>query len=378
MNPKETAALFQDQQHKMVEDLRSWVEIESPTSDKESVDRFGKLVAEKFADLGMSVEWNEDSERGNHLVTRWGSRNGQLLLIGHLDTVWELGTLDRMPCVIDDEIGRGPGIFDMKSGLVIILYALRLIRELKQDQYPITLLATSDEEVGSVTSRQLIEREARSARAAFVLEPAGPNNALKTKRRGVGHFKITTEGRAAHAGVEPEKGINAIEEISHQILELHSWNRERTGISVNVGLIRGGTRTNVIPEHAEAMIDVRCDTQDDKKWIEERFQTLKAKKSGAHVTVSGDVDRPPLERNAKVLALYDQAKTIGEAMDYPLSEFWTGGASDGNFTAALGVPTLDGLGAEGGGAHALDEHILTPSLSKRAALLYHMILRQFE
>jgi glutamate carboxypeptidase len=378
MHPKETAALFQDQQQKMVGDLRSWVEIESPTSDKESVDRFGKVVAEKFEDLGMTVEWKEDSERGNHLITRWGSRNGQLLLIGHLDTVWELGTLERMPCVIDADIGYGPGIFDMKSGLVIILYALRLIRELKQDQYPITLLATSDEEVGSETSRQLIEREARSARAAFVLEPAGPNNALKTKRRGVGHFKMTTQGRAAHAGVEPEKGINAIEEIAHQILELQSWNRERPGISVNVGLIRGGSRTNVIPEHAEAMIDVRCDTQDDKKWVEERFQSLEPKKSGAQVTISGEVDRPPLERNAKVLALYDQAKQIGEAMDYPISEFWTGGGSDGNFTAALGVPTLDGLGAEGGGAHALDEHILTPSLSKRAALLYHMILRQFE
>ena len=378
MHPKETTAIFQEQQKNMVEDLRSWVEIESPTSDKQSVDRLGLVVAKSFQDLGMTIEWKEEAERGNHLIARWGSHHGHLLLIGHLDTVWELGTLERLPCTIDEEIGRGPGIFDMKSGLVIILYALRLLREFKQDQIPITLLATSDEEVGSASSQQLIEREARSARAAFVLEPAGPNNSLKTKRRGVGHFKITTHGRAAHAGVEPEKGINAIEEISHQILELQSWNRERSGISVNVGLIRGGSRTNVIPEHAEATIDVRCDTQEDKKWVESRFQTLKAKKEGASVTITGEVDRPPLERNAKVLGLYDQAKQIGEAMDYPLSEYWTGGGSDGNFTAALGVPTLDGLGAEGGGAHALNEHILTPSLSKRAALLYHLILRQFE
>lgn len=378
MHPKETAILFQDHREKMVSDLRAWVEIESPTSHKESVDRFGKVVAEQFADLGMSIEWKEQPDRGNHLIARWGTHHGQLLLIGHLDTVWELGTLARLPCVIDDEIGRGPGIFDMKSGLVITLYALRLIRELKQDKFPITVLATSDEEVGSESSRQLIEQEARSARAVFVLEPAGPNNSVKTKRRGVGHFKVTAHGKAAHAGVEPEKGINAIEEICHQILEIHSWNRERKGISANAGLIHGGTRTNVIPEHAETFIDTRCDSMEDKKWLEDHFKGLTAKKQGARITVSGEVDRPPLERSAKVLGLYEQAKKIGQAMDYPLSEYWTGGGSDGNFTAALGVPTLDGLGAEGGGAHALDEHILTASLPKRAALLYHMILRQFE
>jgi len=362
----------------MVADLRAWVEIESPTSQKESVDQFGKVVAKELAAIGMGVEWKEDTKRGDHLITRWGPRDGQLLLIGHLDTVWELGTLERMPCVIDEEIGRGPGIFDMKAGLVIIFYVLRLMRERKQDKYPVTILATSDEEEGSESSRELIEQEARSARAAFVLEPGGPNNSLKTKRRGVGRFTVTAQGKAAHAGVEPEKGINAIEEISHQILELQSWNRERKGISVNAGLIQGGSRTNVIPETAEAIIDVRCDAMEDIKWLEDRFKGLTAKKEGARLTISGGVDRPPLERNAKVLGLYEQAKKIGEAMDYPLAEYWTGGGSDGNLTAALGIPTLDGMGAEGGGAHALTEHILTPSLSTRAALLYHMILGQFE
>lgn len=378
MHPKETKAYFQAHRHQMVADLRAWVEIESPTSQKESVDQFGKVVAKELAAIGMGVEWKEDTKRGDHLITRWGPRDGQLLLIGHLDTVWELGTLERMPCVIDEEIGRGPGIFDMKAGLVIIFYVLRLMRERKQDKYPVTILATSDEEEGSESSRELIEQEARSARAAFVLEPGGPNNSLKTKRRGVGRFTVTAQGKAAHAGVEPEKGINAIEEISHQILELQSWNRERKGISVNAGLIQGGSRTNVIPETAEAIIDVRCDAMEDIKWLEDRFKGLTAKKEGARLTISGGVDRPPLERNAKVLGLYEQAKKIGEAMDYPLAEYWTGGGSDGNLTAALGIPTLDGMGAEGGGAHALTEHILTPSLSTRAALLYHMILGQFE
>jgi len=378
MHPKETAAHFEDKKQKMISLLREWVEMESPTSHKVSVDKFGTNVAAKLEDIGMSIEWKQVTDRGNHLIARWGSRHGHLLLIGHLDTVWELGTLQRFPCEIDDEIGRGPGIFDMKAGLLIALYALSLIRQQGLDKYPITLLATSDEEVGSVTSRELIEQEARSARAAFVLEPGGPNNSLKTKRRGVGRYIVTAHGKAAHAGVEPEKGVNAIEELAHQIIELQSWNKLRNGISVNAGLIKGGTRTNVIPEEAEAIIDVRCDAMDDIQWLSNQVASLSPKKEGCQLTVEGGVDRPPLERTDKVLNLYEQAKTIGHTMDYPLSEYWTGGGSDGNLTAALGVPTLDGMGAEGGGAHALSEHILTSSLTKRSALLYHMILRQFE
>jgi glutamate carboxypeptidase len=378
MHPKETAAHFENQKQQMISNLYEWVQMESPTSDKASVDKFGRLVAAKFEDIGMSIEWKEETDRGSHLIARWGSRHGQLLMIGHLDTVWELGTLQRIPCEIDDEIGRGPGIFDMKAGLLIALYALRLIREQHLDKYPITFLATSDEEEGSASSRDLIEQEARNARAAFILEPGGPNNSLKTKRRGVGRYTVKAHGRAAHAGVEPEKGVNAIEELSHQIIELQSWNHMRSGISVNAGLIKGGTRTNVIPEEAEAIIDVRCDSMEDVKWLAGQFATLTPKNQESRITVEGGVDRPPLERTEKVLKLYEQAKTIGRAMDYSLSEFWTGGGSDGNLTAALGVPTLDGLGAEGGGAHAVTEHILTGSLSKRATLLYHLILRQFE
>ncbi|MGH9857247.1 MAG: M20 family metallopeptidase [Acidobacteriota bacterium] len=377
MYPKETAGYFENQRQEMICDLRAWVEIESPTSVKSSVDEFGRAVAAKFADIGMSIEWKRDENRGDHLIARWGSRHGHLLLIGHLDTVWELGTLQRIPCEINDEIGRGPGIFDMKAGLILALYALRLMRDQHLDKYPVTFLATSDEEEGSTGSRELIEQEARSAIAAFVLEPAGPNNSVKTKRRGVGRYTVETHGRAAHAGVEPEKGINAIEELSHQLIEVQSWNRLRNGISVNAGLIQGGTRTNVIPEHAEAIIDVRCDAMDDVKWLSDQFSGLTPKKEGARITVTGGVERPPLERTDKVLRLYQQAKEIGDAMNYSLSEFWTGGGSDGNLTAALGVPTLDGLGAEGGGAHALNEHILTASLPRRAALLYHLILRQF-
>ncbi len=378
MHPIETLSYFQSKHQQIIDDLRLWVEIESPTSDKKSVDRFSRIVADRFAQLGMNIQWKEESDRGNHLIARWGSSEKQLLLLGHFDTVWELGTLQRFPWSVEGDIGRGPGIFDMKAGLIIILYALRLLKEQDQHDHPITVLIDSDEEVGSESSRGLIEQEARSARAAFVLEPSGPNNGLKTKRRGVGIFTITAHGKAAHAGVEPEKGINAIEEIAHQILEIQSWNRQRDGISINADLIRGGTRVNVIPETAEAMVDVRCDSLEDVRWIEEKFQNLVAKNPQVRLTIEGGVERPPLERTEKVLGLYEQAKQIGNAMNYQLTEFWTGGGSDGNLTAAVGVPTLDGMGVEGGGAHALSEHILIPSLPKRAALLYHMILKQFE
>jgi glutamate carboxypeptidase len=378
MHPKETLAWFETKKRQMIQDLRSWVEVESPTSDKSAVDRFGKIVASHFAKIGMSIEYKNGNGRGDHMIARFGSQEKQLLLIGHLDTVWELGTLQRFPCEINEEIGKGPGIFDMKSGLIIILYALGLLREQNLHRYPITVLATSDEEVGSESSRELIETEARSARAAFVLEPAGPNNSIKTKRRGIGRYTITAHGRAAHAGVEPEKGVNAIEELSHQIIELQSWNRLRSSITVNADVIRGGTRTNVIPEEAETIVDVRCDGMDDIEWLEKQFAGLKPVRAEASLTVEGGIERPPMERNHKVLGLYEQAKSIAEQMDYAVAEFWTGGGSDGNLTAAVGVPTLDGLGAEGGGAHALSEHILTPSLTKRAALLYHLILRQFQ
>ncbi len=377
MNPKETLEFFETLQDGMVSDLGEWVKMESPTSNKESVDRLSQAFGAALEDIGMHLEWKEDAVRGNHLVARWGSHFGHLLLIGHFDTVWELGTLAQMPWQTNGETAGGPGVFDMKAGLVIGLYALRLIRERRQDRYPVSFLITSDEEEGSETSRQLIERDARSARAAFILEPAGPNNGLKTKRRGVGRYTLTAHGKAAHAGVEPEKGINAIEELSHQIIEAHSWNAQRKGISVNAGIIHGGTRTNVIPAQAEVKIDVRCDTREDVSWLQARFTGLSARNPQAILTIEGGIERPPLERSEKVLSLYRQASEIASEMEYPLSEFWTGGGSDGNLTAALGVPTLDGLGAEGGGAHAANEHILVSSLPRRASLLYHLILKQF-
>lgn len=372
MKPSETIGYFQSQQKEMLDCLLKWVEIESPTTQKPSVDQFGETVAAALADLGMAIDFDLQPVRGNHLIGRWIGKGPRVLLMGHLDTVWEMGTLARIPARAEGDIARGPGIFDMKAGIVIGLHVLRFMREQGLHHSNITWILNSDEEEGSVTSRDLIQREARGCAAALVLEPAGPENGIKTQRRGTGQYKIRAYGRAAHAGVEPEKGVNAIEELSRQILEVQSWNREKPGISANVGLINGGTRTNVIPAEAECVVDVRCDTPDDMEWLRERFQSLKPKHEQARLEVEGDIDRPPMVRSA-TLPLYEKAVSIGQAFQYNVREYWTGGGSDGNFTAAIGVPTLDGLGAEGAGAHADHEHVIVSSLPRRANLLYHLL-----
>jgi glutamate carboxypeptidase len=373
MNPKESLAYFNSKKIEMLELLLKWVQIESPTTSKEAVDIFGKEVATAFSDIGMTVELDRQNVRGDHLVARWTGKGDKVLILGHLDTVWELGIFERMPIRVEGDLAYGPGIFDMKGGIVIALYALQLLRQHGFHHRPITVLLDTDEEEGSETSRDLIEEEATNSKCVLVLEPAGPNNGVKTKRRGTGNYNIIVHGKSAHAGVEPEKGVNAIEELSHQILEIQSWNKQRSGISTNVGIIRGGTRTNVVPDRAEAEVDVRVDAPEDVTWLREKFQSLTAKNPNAKVEVIGDVNRPPLVRSESVLNLYGEVSQIATAFDYPVVEYWTGGASDGNFTSAMGIPTIDGLGAEGAGAHALHEQIIVSSLPKRANLMYQFL-----
>lgn len=378
MKPTESLSYFQSQQEEMLNKLLHWVGIESPTTDKNAVDKFGEELAGEFSDLGMSIEFDLQATRGNHLIARWGRPAGKILLIGHLDTVWDLGTIEKMSARVEGDRAYGPGIFDMKSGIAIAFYALGLLRDHGFHRRNITLLLNSDEEEGSTTSQSLIEQEARTAECVFVLEPAGPSNGLKTKRRGVGQYKITTRGRAAHAGIEPEKGVSAILELANQIIEVQSWNALRNGISVNANIAQGGTRSNVIPEEAHALVDVRCDGLEDMAWIEEHFRGLTPRNQNAIIHVEGAVDRPPLIRSDAVLALFHQAQELGSEFHYPLTEFWTGGGSDGNFTAAMGIPTLDGLGAEGLGAHAANEQIVVSSLPKRTNLLYQLLRRRLE
>jgi len=295
------------------------------------------------------------------------------MLLGHFDTVWPLGTLSKMPLRRDGAKLHGPGTFDMKAGIAIGLGALRALRALNVAAPPVTMIWTTDEEIGSGTSRTLIEAEARQARAVLVLEPALPGGALKTSRKGCGEFELRVRGIAAHAGLDPGKGASAIHELAAQIAVIETLQDLPRGISVNVGIVSGGSRPNVVAEEARAVVDVRAPTRDAADAIEAALRRLKPVRAGTSLTIEGGFDRPPMERTAAVAALFQRAAAVASGHGGHVSEGGAGGGSDGNFTAALGVPTLDGLGAVGDGAHAAHEHVDLESLPFRVALVAGLI-----
>jgi glutamate carboxypeptidase len=308
------------------------------------------------------------------LIARFDGLTGHpILLLGHTDTVFSSGEAARRPFKLQDFVARGPGVFDMKGGIVLMWSALRALKAAGPLPRPVTVLLTGDEEVGSTTSRELIQREALRAAAALVLEPSLPGGALKTARKGVGRFTIKAIGKPAHAGVDPEKGVNAIEEIAAQILRLQRMSDSAQGITVTVGVVRGGTRPNVVPAEAAAEVDVRVSTNDAAAQVARTILSLRPAVSGARLEVRGGIHRPPMERTADTVRLFELACAIAKSLGSPLAEGATGGGSDGNFTAALGVPTLDGLGPVGGGAHTEDEFIEIDSLPVRAALVAGLI-----
>jgi len=354
--------------------LGKFVRAESPSVDKAAVDRFGKIVAAEWRRRGARVTVLRRSERGNHVRAEWnpaGSRaKGQILVLGHMDTVYGIGTLARMPFRLSRGRAYGPGAFDMKGGLAVALFAVdALVAAGLKPEKRIVFLWTSDEEIGSGSSRAVIEREARRSDAVLVLEPSlGLHGRVKTGRKGVGEIEIVATGRAAHAGLNPEDGVNAIEEIALQIARVSRWNEPRRGITVNAGVIEGGTRSNVIPERARVVMDVRAIRADDLRALERRFRALRPILRGAKLEVRGGFTRPPMERR-HCAALYAKARAHAKEMGVTLGEAFVGGASDGNFTAALGVPTLDGLGAIGEGAHSPGENIVLRALAERSALV---------
>jgi len=368
--------LFND--HEILELLAQLVRLESPSRDKPSLDRLATLIAARLGHLGATVEIVANGNGGDHVLGRFAGA-GKLrpaLVLGHFDTVWPLGTLEKMPFRVDAErIAFGPGIFDMKASLAILLTVLDQLRKIgKPLQRPIWVLFTSDEEIGSPTSRALIEKLAIDSAYALVLEPALANGGLKTSRKGVGRFRLEVEGRAAHAGVAPQDGRSAVVELAHQILRFQAMQDLSAGTTINIGVIQGGTTSNVVPANASADIDVRVVSVAEESRIVAAFQALVPAIDGIRLHLAGSFNRPPMERTPAVAALFEQARAIArESLGLALTEGSTGGASDGNFTAALGVPTLDGLGARGGGAHADDEHVLVSSLSERAALLFHLL-----
>jgi len=350
------------------------VRLESPTTDKAAVDRCGRELASRLEAIGGRVTRLTRGDAGDHLRAEFGEGDTQVLLLGHFDTVWPLGQLAKMPLVESNGRLHGPGVFDMKAGIAIGMLATRALLETGAAlARRIAMLWTTDEEVGSATSRGAIEEEAQRSAAVLVLEPSLPGGAVKTARKGCGQFELTVKGVAAHAGIDPTKGASAIHELAHQICRLYRIPRMSAGISLNVGLVSGGTRPNVVADEARAVIDVRAATKNEAAMVSSIIERQKPRNPGTRLHVTGGFDRPPLERSAAVVRLYDQARQIARELGYDLAEGSTGGGSDGNFTAALGVPTLDGLGAVGDGAHALHEHVELDALPDRAALVGGLI-----
>ncbi len=351
------------------------VRAESPSYDKAAVDHLAKLVGAEWRRRGARVTILRQRERGNHVRAElWLSRGrpeGQILVLGHLDTVYERGTLARMPFRIARGGAWGPGTFDMKSGLVIALHAAEALRRARiVPRKRFVFLWTSDEEIGSQSSRRIIESEARKSDAVLVLEPAfGRAGHLKTERKGVGTVELVVTGRAAHAGINPQDGVNAVHELALQIGQLVRLNDPRRGISVQPTVIEGGQFSNVIPERARARVDVRVAHLADARWLQRQLREVRPILKGARLEVCGGISRPPLERTAAVRNLFRHARQLAREMGIALGEASTGGGSDGNFCAALGVPTLDGLGGVGDGAHSPREHVSIRALPERAALL---------
>jgi len=356
--------------------LETFVRLESPSDDKAAVDRCGREVAATLAQIGAHVTTIPNFERGDHVRAEIGGAAPQVLILGHFDTVWDVGQIDGMPLREDGDRLYGPGIFDMKAGLTVTLQALRALQAFPAIPTPrVVLLLTADEEIGSGSSRHLIEEEARRSRAVLVMEPCLPHGAAKTSRKGCGDFELIVRGVAAHAGLDPAKGASAIHELAHQILAVSELQDLERGITVNAGLVSGGTRPNVTAAEARAAIDVRAVTMADARQVEASIRSLRPVNSRTTLEVAGGFDRPPLERSAAGNRLYQVARDVARDLHRELAEGAAGGGSDGNFTAALGVPTLDGLGPEGGGAHALDEHVVVSDLPFRAALLAGLLGR---
>jgi glutamate carboxypeptidase len=357
---------------------RQLVRAESPSGDKAAVDACIALAETHAKALGGRVKLHRQREFGCVLEARFGPRGKdaaeRVLVLGHLDTVWPVGTLKTMPCRLSDGRLWGPGTLDMKAGAVMALTALEMLLEAGMLEREIVLLLTSDEEVGSPASRPITERLAAECGAVFVMEPA-QGLAYKTARKGTGDWRIDVKGVAAHAGVDFEKGASAIRELAHVVETVSGWTDLKRGLTVSVGVAGGGTKRNVVPAEAWAEVDVRIARKADGPRIERKFAGLKAVDKNCALTVTGGINRPPMERKRGTVLLFRKARALAAELGFTLEEAATGGASDGNLTAALGIPTLDGMGAVGEGAHAQHESIVVEHLAPRTALLAGLLAR---
>lgn len=371
---------FEAQLESMVVLLGDLILLESPTSNKAAVDRMGGRVAEELDRLGAALTIHPRTEVGDIIEARWdasaGGKSGSpLLMVCHMDTVHPIGEISRNPLRRGDKHLYGPGSYDMKGSIVTLLSAIRGLHSLGIfPPRPVIVLMTSDEETGSDYSRELIENRARDAALAMIMEPALPDGAVKTWRKSTGEFTIRTFGMAAHAGGAHELGINAIQEMAYQILALQKLTDYATGSTISVGMVSGGTARNTVPDRCEALIDVRAMTIGEIERMTGQIQALRPVLPGARVEITGGFDRPPMERDDRMIQTFMQAKEIAARHGLDLNEAGSGGASDGNYTAALGTPTLDGLGPIGDGAHSEREHILVDSLPTSATLIAALLL----
>jgi glutamate carboxypeptidase len=375
-------AYFNERRDAIVSTVRELVEIESPSDNKAAVDRLAGAVANKFSRLGGEVRLHPAKDFGDHLQVDFPGRSAAkpVLLLGHYDTVYPLGALATMPCrSIGDKL-TGPGVLDMKSGIALMLQALAGLHDWGKEAghselpRPVTVLLVSDEEVGSESSRAITELLAKKAGDVLVLEPSyGLQGAVKTARKGVGEYLVKVTGKASHAGLDFQKGVNAILVLARQIEKISGFTDLKKGLTVNVGIVSGGSRTNVVPAEASAQVDVRIARMKDAAGIDKKMRGLRPFNRKCKIEVTGGINRPPMERTAGVAMLYAQAKAIARELGWKLGEAAVGGGSDGNFTAGMGIPTLDGLGGVGDGAHAPHEHILISELPRRAALIAGLI-----
>ena len=363
-------------QPEMVASVHEMVGRESPTQNKPACDALCSYLAGEFECLGGRVRIHRQRSAGDHLQVNFTGGKGRepVLLLGHFDTVYDMGTLETMPW--REEKGRlyGPGVFDMKSGIAQMMFALWASREIRGGlPRPVTVLLVSDEEGGSESSRALTEKIARQCSAVLVCEPSGPGGALKTARKGVGSFLMKITGQAAHSGLDFEKGQSAILELAHQIQAISRLTDLRRGVTLNVGVVRGGTRTNVIAAEATAGVDLRIARKADGAVMERKVRGLRPVNPKCRIEIEGGINRPPMERTKQVVALFELARKIARELGFSLAEIAVGGGSDGNFTGGIGIPTLDGLGGVGEGAHATHESIVAAELPRRAALLAGLI-----
>jgi glutamate carboxypeptidase len=375
---------FEQRQDAMVTTIRELVEIESPSDNKPAVDSIAAMLASKFQALRGRTRFHRSNDFGDSLQvdfvgdSRSASANGKpVLLLGHYDTVYPLGTLANMPCKVENNRLCGPGVLDMKSGIALMLHALEALQEWHGElPRPVTVFLVSDEEVGSYSSRKITEALAKQSAGVLVLEPAaGTRGAVKTARKGVGEYTLCVKGVAAHAGLDPGKGHSAILELARQISAIAKLNNLRQGLSVNPGVISGGTRTNVIAAEASVAIDVRIRIARQAAGIDRKLRALKPFDKHCKLKLAGGINRLPMERTKGVAALYKKACEIAADVEWKLEEAAVGGGSDGNFTAGMGIPTLDGMGGVGEGAHATHEYIVLTELPRRALLLAGMIER---